>query len=108
MVPTRNYIFFNEAAATGTSTPAPMPYSGEATIAVSGTFVGTITVEGEKDGAWHTMTVLDTANMVFDDAITAAGIYGVICAEGVDNLRAKITSFTSGKITVSAKLTFIG
>ena len=98
-------IMQDGAAATGNGTPINCPGHGTFTGQVSGTFVGTITWEATLDGTnWIAigLTNLNTANVA--TTTTVAGIFRVSCA-GLALLRARISAYTSGAITVHGRVT---
>jgi hypothetical protein len=83
------YVLQNAATATGTGTPFVIGGFGVANLSVSGTFTATITVQGQgADSNWFNIGVITTpGNYKYD--VTA---YNAI--------RANITSYTSGTVTV--------
>lgn len=69
-------------------------------LQVTGTFVATITWEGNIDGTnWVALPACNLATNVVSTIATAAGIYFINVA-GLQALRARISAWTSGTITV--------
>ena len=100
----QNFTFFNEATATGES-PILKNIHGEAlTVCVSGTFVGTIVLNGKQGGEDFTLTVVNLADLESATSITAAGSYEVVCPHGFEEITAEISEYTSGSITVTGRL----
>ena len=92
MVGPQKVTLLNAVAATGASTDVD-PVSGEYSFQVTGTFVGTVAFEATIDGTnWEE---LGTA--------TAEGLTHYT-GKLVSSVRANVTAYTSGSITV----TFIG
>ena len=83
-------------------------YKGNLTLAVTGTFSATIGVEGKLGGEWHALRLVKVEDLSVVDDIDAAGVYAVICAEGFEEIRAKVSSYTSGSVTVVGRFTYGG
>ncbi len=77
---------------------------GSALVEVSGTFVGTITVEGSRDGAtfWPVMAV-NLATGSRSTTATEPGHY-LLSILGLSFLRATVSAYASGSITAAATL----
>lgn len=104
MIVLSNFTFFKEATATGDS-PALKNIHGEAlTLCVSGTFVGTLVVNGTQGNVTNTLTVVNLADLTTATSITAAGTYEVVCPHGFENISVSISEYTSGSITVTGRL----
>lgn len=94
----RRVTLQSAAAATGNGTALTVEGFGAAAFQVSGTFVGTITFEGQLDGVnWVTLPVMDTSGARQTTA-TAAGIFWALTA-GLAQVRARVSAYTSGNIT---------
>jgi len=89
----------NAAVATGNGTALPVSGYGAACCQVTGTFVGTVVFEGTADGVnWVAIPAIARgASMVF--SASAPGLYDIDC-RGLVSIRARISSYTSGSITV--------
>src|SRR3989442_995968 len=77
------------AAATGNGTLLPVLGMSSTILTISGTFVGTLIIEGTEDTTnWSTLNArqLGTSNVF--TSITAPGTYEVSCA-GLQNVRAR-------------------
>lgn len=72
-------------------------------LQVTGTFVGTVTFEGSVDGTnFAAVHVTDSGGTAAATA-TAAGIFQAD-VRGLDKLRARVSAYTSGAITVTARV----
>lgn len=90
----------NAANATGTGTVLPTAGMGVATIAISGTFNATITFEGKgPDNNWYQINAKQRGVGTIGTTTTSPGLYE-LNARGLSAIRANITSYTSGTITV--------
>lgn len=93
------------SAATATANGRTFGCKGFPTVAfqVSGTFVGTITWEAKIDSSnW---IVVDATNLNDSNVATTATVVGLyrVQTAGLSDIRAKITAYTSGAITVKAQ-----
>lgn len=95
------------ASATGNGTALAVSGYGVATIEVTGTFVGTITWEGSRDGGTTYYSVDATAigGSVATTA-TTTGLY-TISVNALTHIRARVSAYTSGSITVVANLSIV-
>jgi len=94
------------AQATGNGTAMVLDGGrGYATLHVSGTFVGTVTFEGTVDGTnWVAVALLDTSDMdTYATTATAAKVMLLNGVKGLSALRARISAYTSGSITVKGR-----
>ena len=98
----KNLILHNSSTSIGNGTDFTVDGYGIVRLQVTGIFVGTITVKGSVDGtnfvAIKTIKE-DSSNL---SSITTQGIYEVNC-NGLLKIRAQITAYTSGNITVLGK-----
>lgn len=93
----------NTAGAAGAGVVLPTNGYGVALLAISGVFVGTITFEGQgPDGAWYTISALQRGTGAISTTANAAGLYE-LNVRGLAAVRANITSYTSGNITVKGQ-----
>lgn len=93
------------AAATGNGTALCCTGHTTASMQVSGTFVGTITFEATIDGStWVSVLVTNLTSGGTAVNTAAAGIFRVSCA-GLAEIRARISAYTSGSITVHGRVT---
>lgn len=92
----------NVANAVGTGTLLSTSGFGTATLAISGTFVATITFEGQApDGNWYGITAYQRG-LLTNAILTSTSTTGIyeLNVRGLSNIRANITSYTSGSVTV--------
>lgn len=93
------------AGATGNGTVFLVDGCRSAMFQISGTFVGTITFEATVDGSnWVTYALSDISTTARTHATTqtTAGIYTADDLAGLMAIRARISAWTSGAITVVA------
>lgn len=70
-------------------------------IQVTGTFSGTITFEGTVDGTnWVALSVTNASSGVAATTTTTTGIF-IATVAGLDQIRCRISTYTSGSITVT-------
>lgn len=93
------------AAATGNGTSLRLGGYSKATLHVSGTFSGTVTYEGSVDGTnWVAVALLDTADMTtYATTSTAEKIMTLNNVGGLIELRARVSAYASGTITVKGR-----
>lgn len=76
-------------------------------LQVTGTFSGTITFEASVDGTnWAALAVKassQTAAATLVTTTTAAGVF-TVNTQGLPNIRARMSAYTSGAAVVTAKL----
>lgn len=90
----------NAAAATGAGTALPVSGQGVALLAISGTFVATITFQGVgPDGNTYTVQGRPRSGGAAASTATATGLYEVNC-RGLTSVYANVTAWTSGAVTV--------
>ena len=93
----------NAATATGAGTSILMAGYNRAMFQVSGTFAATITFQATVDGTnyvTYALSDLSTSARTHSTTQTTAGIFIADDASGVTAIRANITAYTSGSITV--------
>jgi hypothetical protein len=104
----RTVMLQNAAAATGNGTALDVSTAMIATLQVSGTFVGTVTYETSQDGAnWSTLTCYPLGGSTGASTATAAA-YVRCNVNGLVGIRARVSAYTSGSITVNATTTSLG
>lgn len=91
----------NVASATGTGTPLDVTGKSMVCFQVKGTFVGTVTFEASNDGGttWDSIKVYRINGDPGTTTATAPGIFQTSIA-AIKSVRANITAYTSGSITV--------
>ena len=97
------------ASATGTGTVFDLEgqYS-TASLQVSGTFIGTVTFEASNDGTnWVGLKSYGISGEAGATTATAPGIFQASVA-GIKKVRANITAYTSGNITVIGTAGVVG
>ena len=93
------------AAATGDGTALSVAGFSSVALQLSGTFVGTVTWEGTVDGAnWIALAVADLNSTTRARATTATapGLFLLDGVGGLQRLRARVSAYTSGNVTVTA------
>lgn len=95
----------NAVAATGNGIALNTDGMSTASFTVSGTFVGTITFEGTEDGTnFASLPVRSLATGTGATTSTTTGTFTASCT-GLTSVRARISAYTSGNITVTAHAT---
>lgn len=95
----------NAAGATGDGTPLSAAGCSSVALQLTGTFVGTVTFEGTVNGAdWVAVAVADLASTTRARATTATapGLFLLDGVGGLQQVRARVSAWTSGTITVVA------
>lgn len=96
------------AAAVGGGTAVAVEGMETAIMAVSGTFVGTVVFEGlGPDDVWYTLQAKPVGGHVLVQSVTAAGAW-IVHIAGYTSVRARVSAYTSGAITVAATLVNAG
>jgi hypothetical protein len=96
------------AAAVGDGTAVAVEGMETAIMAVSGTFVGTVVFEGlGPDDVWYTLQAKPVGGHVLVQSVTAAGAW-IVHVAGYTSVRARVSAYTSGSITVAATLVSTG
>jgi hypothetical protein len=92
----------NAATSTGIGTALSLLGMGSVAFTISGTFSATITWEGSEDGTnFSAMLATPYGSSTPATTTTATGVFIAGCA-GLQQVRAHITAYTSGSITVTA------
>lgn len=103
--PSADVTLQNAAVAVGNGTVLTVTGYGTAVVQVTGTFVATITFEGTVDGTnYQAISATQMGAAVVATTATAPGIYRM-SPGGLTNIRARISAFTSGSITVVGRAT---
>lgn len=89
------------AAATGNGTVFSTLGLAEVRITVTITGTATITMEGTENGTDYFTISAEQQSAVPSSTITATGLYSLHTV-GLQNIRARISAFTSGTVTVTA------
>lgn len=108
MVPVKTFTFLKDASAALTGIETNNLYKGDLTLAVTGVFTATVKIQGKLGEDWHDLRFVKVDDLSVVDDITEAGVYAVICAEGFEELRAVVSSYTSGSITAVGRFTYGG
>ncbi len=94
----------DSATATGNGTALDTDGHGGGLLVVSGTFEATVIPEGSIDGTtYYTIPVCNIDDGVTQRSITEPGRYQVDC-RGLSNIRARVSDYTSGSVTVKARV----
>lgn len=96
------------AAATGNGTVFDISDLANVALQVSGTFVGTVTFEATVDGTnWVAVLMTKVDDASTSTTATAAGLYH-LARPGLRQVRARVSAYTSGSITVKGFATAAG
>ena len=95
-------VLQNAAAATGNGTSLDVSGMGTAHITVTGTFVGTVTFETQDAaGNWVSFLVQALGTTTLASSTTTTGVFRAGVG-GFSTIRARVSAYTSGSITVTA------
>ena len=98
---TFDHTFQSGATATGNGTAFEVGGLGAVGVQVEGITTATVIFEGTVDGStWYAIRAYDRTNGTIASQATADGLWEVPTA-GLKQLRARISAYTSGTITVS-------
>lgn len=90
------------ATATGNGTTINTSGMGAMNIAVTGTFVGTVTFEYQDAvGGWNAVMLQASGSATLSSTATSASVWRAFVG-GFSGFRARISAYTSGSITVTA------
>lgn len=93
----------NAAAANGDGTEGAVAGHGTVAVQVSGTFSATVNFEGTVDGTnWLAVQGVNAGTGAVVSAATAPGLF-LIPVAGLDKFRARVSGYTSGSVTVTAR-----
>lgn len=104
MIVLDNFIFHDEASAVDTGAVLQNIQGQSLTVAVTGTFTGTIKAQGKQGEEWFDLAVVDLSDVSTAESITAAGSYAVVGVEGFERLRCNLTAISAGSVTVTGRL----
>lgn len=95
----------NAATATGAGSTLDTSRSSVVTFQVSGTFVASVQLQGSLDGTnWTTLTCYDPTSGNPVGTVSSTGLWKCN-VNGIPAVRANISAFTSGSVTVVANAT---
>jgi len=93
------------AVALGNGTVLPATGYGTGVVQITGTFSATISFEGTQDGTNYTsIAATQLGTSIIATTTTVPGIFRLAVA-GLTNIRARISSYTSGSITATGRTT---
>lgn len=97
------FMLQDAVEATGNGTQIDVVGQSSAVVAITGTFDGTVTFEGSLDDSnWFSVCAIRLDDGVIATTATATGLYRIGCA-GLTSLRARVSTYVSGAITVKAR-----
>ena len=78
------------------------PNTGTIVLQLSGTWVGTVAIEGSANGsAWAALPIFNVATGIYSFSLSANGIY--LCTPNAfNNIRLRASAYTSGTVTVTS------
>lgn len=92
------------ATATGAGTAVNVKGYRGVTVQVAGTFVGTVTFEGTlDDSAWFAVGLRTVTDATTPSTATAPGAWTLPRDITLSQLRARVSAYTSGSITVTSR-----
>lgn len=93
------------AVATGNGTSLDVVGQAGAVVALTGTFVGTVTFEGSLDDTnWFSVMAVKLGDGAIATTATTTGLYRISCA-ALTSVRARVSAWTSGSITAKGRST---
>lgn len=100
---TRNAVLQGGATATGNGTTMSVENLSTVVFNVRGTFSGTVTFEGSLDDTnWDSLLTTTMGSGVIGTTATSTGLYRA-SVTGLKSIRARVSSYTSGTIYVTAR-----
>lgn len=97
------FVLQSAAAATGNGNTLDVVGQAACVLALTGTFVGTVTFEGTIDGSnWFSVMAVKLGDGSIATTATSTGMYRIACA-GITSVRARVSAYTSGSITATAR-----
>ena len=91
------------AAATGDGNTLDVIGQAAAVVALTGTFVGTVTFEGTIDGStWFSVMAVKLGDGSIATTATSTGLYRLSCS-GLTSVRARVSAYGSGSITATGR-----
>jgi hypothetical protein len=101
MIQDAAFTLQNAATATGNGNQYAINSRGAVCLNILGTFVGTVTFEGSMDGTnWYAVPALNRTTSTSATSATAPGLF-YLALPGISFLRARVSAYTSGSITVN-------
>lgn len=104
MIVLENFTFLSGATSASQGNELVNIHGESLTLAVGGTFTGSITVQGRQNGTWFDLQTVCLDDLNVYEAITAGGIYKVIGVDGFDRIRCSLTVISAGSVTVTGRL----
>lgn len=99
------FVLQSAAAATGNGNTLDVVGQASAVIALTGTFVGTVTFEGTLDDTnWFSVMAVKLGDGGIATTATSTGMYRIACA-ALTSVRARVSAWTSGSITAKGRTT---
>ena len=99
----RKVTLQDAATATGVGGSVTTVSANAVVLDVRGTFVGTVTFQGTVDGiAWYNLRAVTASDGAITTTTTTTGLF-IVSGGGLKAVRANITVYTSGSITVLAR-----
>lgn len=93
------------SVAVGNGTLLPVTGYGTSVVQITGSFVGTITFEASQDGInYFSIATTQLGSGIIASTATVPGVYRSVIT-GMTNIRARISSYTSGSITAVGRTT---
>ena len=94
------FTLHEEVEAVGNGLDFVVNNYGAVLLALTGTFVGTVTWEASFDGAtWFGVLATNKTTAAAALTATAPGLF-LIPMQGIGHIRARVSAWTSGKLTV--------
>lgn len=97
------FVLQSAAAATGNGTELDVVGQSSCVIALTGTFVGTVTFEATVDGTnWFSVFAAKLGDGAIETTATTTGLFRISCG-ALTSVRARVSAYTSGSITATGR-----
>lgn len=104
MIVLDNFTFLSDASSAAQGNELKNIHGESLTLAVDGTFTGTINVKGRQNDVWYDLQTVSLDDLTVYGSITSGGIYKVIGVDGFDRIRCDLAAISSGSVTVTGRL----
>lgn len=99
-----NFTFLSEQGSATTGKELKNIHGDSLTLGVSGSFAGTIKVQGKQGGVWYDLTVANLVTLDTSTEIIIPGSYAVVQPQGFTSIRCNLTVISAGSVTVTGRL----
>ena len=104
MVYSTTHTFLNAATAASTGDVLKNINNTNLVVSVEGMFTGSISMQGYLGNEWHPVACVALGGLTVSSAITASGVYTVVCPVAFEKIRANLTAIFAGSVTVIGRI----